>query len=368
VNDAPWQLGTAVSWDSEAKALLPPRSRAELEAAERQIVHRHVETQATSAADKPPRFRLLDAIALSQQPEPRPLVKPLLFERGFSAIVAPYSGLKTFLALGIDLSIANGLDCYGFEVTRGPVVYQAGEGGASLWKRVDAWRALNGLPDVGNIYFLPQSLKLNEPRDLVDLLAVLRGLPDKPIKVTFDTFARSMRGSENDQEDTGLYVEAVDAIRETIGCHVQIVHHTGWEGTRSRGSSNIPASLDTELTLTRDGDRVTVTVTKQKDAPEHPPFTLEAVPVAGSMALRPIAPTSPNLSESERGILEVVQRLGCTKATPWQDEAEAAGACKRRMFYNAKKRLLTLCYVRETREGFTITDAGKLALGGSHVG
>jgi hypothetical protein len=366
VNDEAWQVGL-VHWEPPAPPAKPGEAAAHANAMRefdrrRENARRPLVVEKAEAL-KAPRFALLDAVALSQRPEPQPLVKPLLWQGGFSAVVAPYSAYKSFFALGIALSIANGLDCYGLPVTRGPVVYQAGEGTASLHRRVEAWRTLNGLPDVGNIYFLPQSLKLNEPRDLADLLAAIRNLPTAPAFIVFDTFARSLRGNENGQEDTGLYVEAVDAIREATGAHVQIVHHTGWEGSRSRGSSNIPASLDTELTLMRDADRVTVSVTKQKDAEEYPAFTLEALPVAGSMALRAIAPTSPKMSDSERGTLEVVQRLGCTKATPWQDEADAAGACKRRMFYNAKKRLLGLAYVRETREGFVITDAGRLALG-----
>lgn len=312
----------------------------------------------TETESASPRFRLLTPKQLGELPPLKPIVDRLIYAGGFSAVIAPYSGFKSLFAIDMSLCIANGLDFHGFAVTPGLTVYQAGEGGPGLHRRVEAWRQLNGLPEVSGIYFLPQSLKLNDARDLVDLLAVLRGLPQRPVKITIDTVARSFRGNENTAEDSGLYVEAVDTIRETIGAHVQLVHHTGWEGTRSRGSTNIPSSLDTELTLARDGERLTITSTKQKDVEEYPPFTLEAVQVAGSVALRTFAPTSSKLSESERRTLQVVQDGGPLKATAWCDTV----GIPRRTFFAAKSRLLSLCYVKSTLDGFAATDAGKQAI------
>lgn len=304
-----------------------------------------------------PRFRFLSIAELAATVPPKPLIGGVLFRSGFSAIVATYGAFKTFVALDLDLCIAHGLDWHGRDVTRGPVVYQAGEGGHGLYRRIEAWRTLNRLPDAGGIVFLPQSLKLNDARDLADFIAALRGLPDQPQKVTIDTFARSHRGNENSAEDTGLYVEAVDAIREATGAHVQLIHHAGWEGTRSRGSSNIPASLDTEITLTRDGDRVTLTCTKQKDAEPFAPITLEAVTVAGSLAFRALAPASPKLSDNERKVLGVVQGGDELSAKAWQQ----AACIPKRSFFAAKSRLLALAYVKPTRAGFTVTDSGRQA-------
>jgi hypothetical protein len=307
---------------------------------------------------KESRFRLYTVAELAALPVPPPLAEDLLFARSFSSLVAPFDSYKSFVALALDLCIAHGLDFYGHRTTAGLVVYQAGEGAHGIPRRIEAWRALHGLPEVGNILVLPRSIKLNVARDLTELLAVLQALPDPPVKVTIDTFARSIRGNENGAEDTGLYVEAVDAIRETIGAHVQIVHHTGWEGLRSRGSTNVPASVDTELTLSRDGDRVTIAVTKQKDCAAIAPITIEAVPIAGSIAFQRLAVTTGKLSEAERKMMRALPADVVLSAEAWRKAADVA----ERTFYRARTRLLSIAYVKQTREGYTATDAGLCAV------
>lgn len=305
------------------------------------------------------RFRLLTERELSEIVLPPPLVEGVLGQGGMSAIVAPYSTFKSFIGLSLGLSVAHGFEWYGHAVTAGVVVYQTGEGASGLYHRIEAWRQLNGIPpDCGNIHFLPQSLKLNDARDLNDLLAALSCLPDRPSLLTIDTLARSLRGNENSADDTGLYVEALDAIRETAGAHVQLIHHTGWEGTRSRGSSNIPASLDTEITLSRDGDRVTVTCTKMKDGAEFSPITLESVPLAGSLAFRALAVTSPKLSQNERTALEVLHATAKLSATTWKTRTGIA----ERSFYRCVNRLRSLGYVRISDKGYEVTEAGANAI------
>lgn len=304
------------------------------------------------------RFPLLTAEELAAIPQAPPLVDGLLFAGGFSSVVAPYDSFKSFVALDLSLCIAKGLDFHGLAVTPGPTVYQASEGGAGLAKRELAWRTLNGVPDAGDIRFLPNSLKLNADRDLADFLAALRALPDRPVLVTIDTFARSHRGNENSAEDTGTYIEAVDRIREEIGAHVQIVHHTGVEGTRSRGSTNIPASLDTEITLDKDGDRVTLRVTKQKDAPPIGPMMLEALPVAGSLAFRSVGLNTSALSQNERAALQSVPRDGRTAFKDWERDSGVPHSS----FARCIKRLADLGYVKKSGGQYALTDAGRMVL------
>lgn len=316
---------------------------------------RPIKNSAADERGESTRFRGYSIAELAALVPPPPLIDGVLFQGGMSAIVARYDSYKSFLGLSEALCVGKGIDWFGYNVTRGHVVYYAGESPHGFPKRINAWCALNRLPDAGDVTFVTDSLKLNDSRDLADFLAFLRGLSERPRLIILDTFARTLRGNENSAEDTGLYVEAIDAIRQATGAHVQVIHHTGWENDRSRGSSNIPASLDTELTLTRDDDRVTITCTKQKDAEPFAPITLERVEIAGSLAFQRFAPTSAKLSANERETLRVVQGSGPIRTTPW---LEAAGI-PRRSFFNAKKRLETLAYVRETKDGHEVTDAGR---------
>lgn len=307
-----------------------------------------------------PRFRLYTVADLAQIPEPIPLVEGLLHRDTLAMIVAKYASYKSFVALDLGLHIALGLDWYGRKVTRGPVVYIYAEGKHGIGRRVEAWRLMNGLPEVGGIHFLPQSVLLNEPRDCRDLLATIGQLAAPPIAVIVDTLARTLKGNESAAEDMGAYIAACDQIKETTGATILLVHHTGWENTRSRGSSNLPGAIDTEITLTRDGDRVDIATTKQKDGVEQHIATLEAVTVAQSIGFRAFGPSSPKLSKNEHLCLSEVQASDGLTSGVWMKATGLAGSS----FHNAKKRLTTLAYVRcGAGEKWCATEAGTAALG-----
>lgn len=320
---------------------------------------RAVSPIAAGADSEGARFRLLSADALADLPEPRPLVDGWLYEGSLAAIIAPYSSYKTFVALDLALCIARGYDWHGHTVRHGPVVYIAAEGRGGLAKRVTAWRALNGQPDAGAAFFVPQSVTLNDPADLAALLRALDGMDPTPVAIFVDTVARTLSGNENHAEDAGAYVQACDTLRERTGAAVVLVHHTGWEGTRSRGSSSLPAAFDTELSLTKDGDRVTIRASKQKDVPDGSTVLLEAVPIAASLAMRPVELRSAKLTENELAALNAAQSSGGLSPSAWLTRSELA----RGSFHYARQRLLTLAYVQKRGGKYHVTDAGRLAIG-----
>jgi len=307
-----------------------------------------------------PRIRIVDVAELAAIAPPEPLIEGVLGKGGVSAIIAPYGGFKSFVALDMALCVAHGIDWHGYRVSPGLVVYQAGEGGHGLYRRVEAYRLGNQLPEhPARMRFIPQGVTLNDERDFRELREALSWLPDRPSLVTIDTLARSLRGNENSAEDTGRWLEAADVVREETGAHLQIVHHTGWEGTRSRGSSNIPASLDTEMTLERDGDRVTITCTKQKDGPPFAPITLEAFAIAPaeSLCLKSMAQGTSRLSEKERQVLDVVP----SSATVTVEQCKNLTGVSKRHTYRCLDRLICLGYVRRKDAGFQRTEAGENA-------
>ena len=70
--------------------------------------------------------------------------------------------------------------------------------------------------------------------------------------IVVDTFQRNFGGgNENSAEDVGNFIHQLDGLISTYGCNVCIVHHSGHEGTRARGSSVIGASLDYEFQVKR---------------------------------------------------------------------------------------------------------------------
>ncbi len=51
------------------------------------------------------------------------------------------------------------------------------------------------------------------------------------------------------------YVRAAEAIREAFDCVCIIIHHCGWDESHPRGHSSLPAAVDAQLSLVRDGTR-----------------------------------------------------------------------------------------------------------------
>ena len=70
--------------------------------------------------------------------------------------------------------------------------------------------------------------------------------------VVLDTLNKSLVGSENKDVDMGAYVRAAEAIRDAFDCVVIIVHHCGYDDTRPRGHSSLPAAVDAQLAVTRE--------------------------------------------------------------------------------------------------------------------
>jgi hypothetical protein len=309
------------------------------------------------------KVRLFSVDEIRKMPDAEPLITGLLFRQTLVLLYAAYSSFKSFLVLDWALHIASGLtEWMGRAVAHGPVVYIYAEGTFGIKQRVNAWLAANGLEDVGNIYFVPTSVIINDPLAVDALIEAVTTLGVRPVLVIVDTVHRNMRGDENKAEDVGAFVAGCDRLRTTFEATVIAVHHSGWDPTHSRGSSSFPGDADTEIRLERDGASFTVECKKQKDAPEFATFALETFPIAGSLALKPFGLSAPELTPNETKCLTAVQTSTSEKGITLGTVAKESGV-PRSSTYKALTRLESLGYVRKKLERYTATEAGKLALG-----
>ena len=89
--------------------------------------------------------------------------------------------------------------------------------------------------------------------------------------VILDILARCYGGNdENSSKDMGAFITCCAAIQQLTGTTVLVVHHSG-ENVESegRGSSLLPAALDAEYRVSRDGgdqQALVLTCSKMKDA------------------------------------------------------------------------------------------------------
>jgi hypothetical protein len=88
----------------------------------------------------------------------------------------------------------------------------------------------------------------------------------------------------------GVVVAALDVLKEVTGACVALVHHSGAQGGRARGSSAILGALDAEFEVEADKDTMSVEVhtRAQKDLAEAKSVEFDlTTPDGGSLAVRP---------------------------------------------------------------------------------
>lgn len=176
------------------------------------------------------------------------VVKGLLQRRSYASVYgAPGEG-KTFVMLDLAYSVAAGRSWMEHKVHAGPVLYLAFEGTGGLVKRAQALRQKYGQADVP-LFIAGASMNLRERAGREELGSLMAELPDKPVLVVVDTFARALcGGDENSAQDVGAFNAAIAALIESTSACVILIHHPGKQkSSGARGSSALLGALDTEL-------------------------------------------------------------------------------------------------------------------------
>lgn len=214
-------------------------------------------------------------------PEHEWLIKGLLTRGERSMVAGESQAGKSFFALDLALSIARGVPFFGLRSLHGGVVYQAGEGGRGIKKRLRAYRQFHGITAGVDLPFvlLPAPLDLYANDDHTDLLIAeiehWRATFTVPLElVVIDTLSAATPGAnENASEDMSQVLTRCARIAEKTGAHVMLVHHMNASGAKPRGHTSIFANLENVITIKKveglsDIDQRPIreaTVTKQKD-------------------------------------------------------------------------------------------------------
>lgn len=175
---------------------------------------------------------------------------------------------KSFIAVDCALHVAHGLPWMGRITEPGPVLFLAAEGGAGLWKRIDAWHRQRRLrwQDI-DMTVVPVALDLKQ--DAWRVVEACQVIAHTPKLVVIDTLSQTYSGEENSASDMAAYLrELGNRFRVLWGCTVIVIHHTGHQATeRPRGSSAIMPNVDFLIGVHRDEKELmaTVSCSKQKD-------------------------------------------------------------------------------------------------------
>lgn len=182
---------------------------------------------------------------------------------------------KSFLALDYALHVAHGLSWLGHKTKPGPVIYIAAEGGAGLWRRIEAWHQLNGRQWTdAPFYVVPVALALLEQAS--EVVKAAQALQVEPAVVIVDTMSQTFSGEENSASDVAVYLrELASTFRDLWRCTTLVIHHSGHSATeRPRGSSAIIANTDFLFGVFRDPEEKLARFEchKQKDEDRFEPL------------------------------------------------------------------------------------------------
>ena len=295
------------------------------------------------------RLGILSLAEVLDQPEPKFIISGLLVKSSISLVTAKHRHFKSFIALDMALNIATGRNFHGLQTMCGPAVYVAAEGSAGIKKRAMAWLAYHDIETPTNFHVLNAPLQITDPVTRQRFADEIKAI--KPAIIVLDTLARCTVGlDENSTGDMGQFADAIGALAQATAAHVMVIHHNNKLGDY-RGSSSLPAAVDTHLSLERKNDTVCITVEKQKDFEEIMPILLEAQTVTinngrdNSLAFRKIDTGNAGrfaLSEMDERILKALaenfDESGATW-TAWQASSAEAGASKTTFFTSQKKLL-----------------------------
>jgi len=255
-----------------------------------------VALEATPAAKKPERFKLLDEAEQDRAREPKWLVPSLIPEDSTVLLYGPSGALKTTFALDLGMCVASGTEICGVKPERtGWVVYATLEGRYGLMrKRRPAWRIAHGVdrPVPFFVSYAPLVRSDDQMQAFGDVVArKAKDMGEPPALIVLDTIAKCMQGMDDSAaRDAGIFTAFCDQLLDAFHSPVVAIGHTGKDVERGhRGSEAFRANMGSHFLMTYDRPTKTATLKCQQhkdwDTPERP-WLFEAREIAGALVLQ----------------------------------------------------------------------------------
>ena len=204
---------------------------------------------------------------------PNELVENLIVMGSQTVVYGDSNSGKTFLALSLAASTAEGSEWFGRKTDRGIVIYLAAESPASVKTRTQALKRYYGY-SLENLIIVQVPINFYEgdgdAQDVIELVRVVEDQTGAPVRlIVGDTLARMSAGAdENRGSDMGPVMARFDAVAKETGAAMLTIHHNGKnQAAGARGWSGIRAHIDTEIEVVSDENGRRATVTKQRELP-----------------------------------------------------------------------------------------------------
>lgn len=229
------------------------------------------------------RVQSISKLLAKQFPESKWLIEKLIPESSLVLMSAAPASFKTWLALEISLCIADGKSLFGlFPSNQGNVLICDEESGERMLQ--DRFKKL-GAEIADEPWKEQQIFYLSRIGRQVDD-EYMRELTSECLKnniklVIFDSLVRFHNARENDASEMAKILNFFKTLNDK-GVATLVLHHNrksgnggGGGGEMIRGSSDILASCDVHLSVSRRKKRITVFQTKNRYIEEITPFSVQ---------------------------------------------------------------------------------------------
>lgn len=306
--------------------------------------------------------QLVSVSALFDEPTAVPfLIEHVVPEMGTVVLYAASGVGKTHTVLDATLHAAIGREWMGHRVRQSRCVYIVGEGFSGIPARVRAWCTEHEVtPAELDPFFVVRrtALDVGDPVERDVLCEELRehGL-DPDIVVTDTLSANAAPGfDESKTKDMKAFLDGARAIRDRLACTVVVVHHSGWDTSRYRGSSDLLGAVDVSLALRAEGEHVRVlTIEKARDFALPDPIRFKLSPKHGGVILEHIIGAAAGLTPAQRQCCSVLaEHGGQLKPSDWQ----RLTGHSRSYFNRLREELLRGGFVEKLGGEYALTAAG----------
>jgi hypothetical protein len=163
------------------------------------------------------------------------------------------------------------------KVSKGIVVYLAGEGHYGLRRRVKAWCQVNKV-ETKDLYLSQSGCHLDTEEGYQKVLSTIKKKSIIPSLIVVDTLHRFLAGHVNDSQDASKMITACDKLKQEFDATILLIHHVGHNADhkhRGVGSIVLSAALDIDLNLENIEGKLHLTQPKPKDCERAEKLILE---------------------------------------------------------------------------------------------
>jgi len=285
------------------------------------------------------RFKVMSLWDLAELPAPEFLIEDIFIEGTDAVLYGPSESHKSGTAISWAVAVAHGEPWMGRQVKQGPVLFIAGEGGALLFKRLNATLKAAELPWTRDIQIISDNVDAySNEAEIEDLIALAKDMQLRLI--VWDTISQHSGVATENSDEMKSVLRNMRRVARACGAANLIIAHPGKDADRGvRGWSGQKNNIDALFSQRCSDPYITLTCEKQKDARHFDAVHLryeiiEDAPVIMEGTASPFGKgnkrlTSKNNRRAYKALCNVLSSRGFIDSNPYCREHEWRDECAR---------------------------------------